>query len=61
MEAMHTVYAKMGLGLNTSQTTHQANDHGTHMNIVKGKRTSLWTSFQDFAESFDEPGGKGAF
>ena len=32
---------KAGLGLNTSQTTHEANDHGRHSNIVEWKRASF--------------------
>ena len=33
MEAMRTAYKKTGLGLNTSQTKHDANDHGTHASL----------------------------
>ena len=36
---MRTAYVKKaGLGLNTSQTKHEANDHGTVREDVKGKR-----------------------
>ena len=31
----------MGLGLNAHQTIHEANDHGRHASIVKGKRASF--------------------
>ena len=44
-----------------SQTTHSANDHGRHASIVKGKRGSFVKNIIFFAESSDEPGGKGAF
>ena len=36
MEAMRMVYAKkMGLSLNTPQTKHDANDHGTYVSVAK--------------------------
>ena len=42
MEAMRRAYTKRGtIDLNTSQTTHEANDHEKHSSIVKGKRASF--------------------
>ena len=37
----YSVRKKTGLGLNTSQTIHEANDHGKHTNVVKGKLNRL--------------------
>ena len=58
-EVMRTVKIKAGLGLNTSQNTHEANDHRSCTRIVKGKRASFAKNIY-FAESVDEPGGEGA-
>ena len=43
MKAMRSAYStpKTGLGLKTSQTNHDANDHGTYASCVKGKRASF--------------------
>ena len=41
MEVMRTAMQKAGFSLNTSQTTHEASDHGRHASIVKGKRASF--------------------
>ena len=41
MDTMRTVHAKSGRDFNTPQTAHQANDHGRHAYIVKGKRASF--------------------
>ena len=48
MEAMRTVYAE------------KRDSVTTHSSILKGKRASFANKLY-FAESFDEPGGKGAF
>ena len=51
---------KAGFNLNTSQTTHEANDHGRHASIVKEERTSFAKEISVFrSESFD--GGKVPF
>ena len=44
-----------------SPTTHEANDPGRHASVVKGNRESLAKNTVNFAESFEEPSGKGAF
>ena len=41
VETIRTAYTKRGLSLNMSQTTREANDHGRHAGIVKGKRASF--------------------
>ena len=46
---MYSVRKKAGLGLNTSQTSHEANDHGRYASIVNGKRTSF--ANKHFAET----------
>ena len=61
MEAMRT--RKAGLGLNASQTKHEANDHGTWREYVKGKSASFaknvlfrwivwWTNTFEIRHSF---------
>ena len=52
MEAMRTAYAKKRDSVSTSQTKHDANDHGTY-EYVKGKRASFAKNIFFFAESFD--------
>ena len=47
------------LGLNTSQTKHDANDHGTYASMRKESTHRFRRTFH-FAESFDELSGKGA-
>ena len=51
MEAIRTAYAKKktGLGLNTSQTRHDANDHGTYTSVWKESAHGLRNIFH-FAE-----------
>ena len=41
----YSVRKKTGLGLNTSQTKHDTNDHGTYASYVKGKHTSFAKKF----------------
>ena len=47
-------------GLNTSQTKHDANDHGTYASMRKESAHRLRRTFH-FNESFDELSGKSAF
>ena len=47
----YSVRKKTGLRLNTSQTKHDANDHGTYATMWKESAHRLRTTFQYFAES----------
>ena len=62
MKAIRTANAKKktGLGLNTCQTKHDANDH-VHSRVCVRKARIVCKEKFNFAESFDELSGKRAF
>ena len=62
MEEMRTAYAENGTWFPyvSNKTWLVANDHGTYASIVTEESAHRLRTFY-FAESFDEPGGTGAF